>query len=290
MAKLSLDDLRAKFKQSQNRNSNYYNFWLMDFDKSCKIRFLPDANEECEWGFFVDKVFHNLTINGEDKSVPCIAEFGEECPICKLSQEYYRKDDKENGLKYWKKHQYLAQALIIEDPMAKSEEDSAVGKVKLISLSYTLHKIIKSAVEDQELDEMPYFYKGGTDFIIKKTKQDGKANYTLSNFSRKSTDLDDEIVEYVEEKLIDLSTLLPKNPGLERVEDMLNAHLTGSSASSNGSGDKENKEEDKTAAKLKEAAASLQDDSSSDNDKDESSESPQKIDAKAILAKIKNRG
>ena len=64
---------------------------------------------------------HNLEINGDRKSVPCLSMYGEDCPICAVSSAYYKAEDKENGKKYWKKKQHIAQALIVEDPLPADE-------------------------------------------------------------------------------------------------------------------------------------------------------------------------
>lgn len=222
--KMSVDQLRNAWKKperGQGLPNNYYPFWNMEAGETAIVRFLPDAVEN-PLGFMVEKVMHNLDINGERKSVPCMSMFGEKCPICAVSQEFYSKDDKVNGKKYWKKKQYIAQALIVKDPLpVKDGEESHEGKVRFITINYSLFKIIKDAFESGELDEIPYAYEGGTDFVIKKDMQGDYPSYILSKFARKSSDIDDSW------ELTDLSTLLPKNPGAEKVELMLEAAMSG---------------------------------------------------------------
>jgi len=233
MTTKSLADLQNAFKTPDRESSgsglpnNYYPFWNMKEGESALIRFLPDGNSENPLGFLVEKVMHNLDINGERKSVPCLSMYGEDCPICALSSSYYKAEDKVNGKKYWKKKQHIAQALVVEDPMPADEttEENHEGKVRYVALGYQVFNIIKAAFEDGELDEIPYAYEGGTNFIIKKTKQGEYASYSLSKFARKSTDLDEDVIANFD--LADLSDLLPKNPGLEKVEAMLEAAVTG---------------------------------------------------------------
>jgi len=232
MTTKSLDQLRNAFK-TPDRDSNgsglpnnYYPFWNMKEGESAIVRFLPDGNSENPLGFLVEKIMHNLDINGERKSVPCLSMYGEDCPICALSSQYYKAEDKTNGKKYWKKKQHIAQAVIVEDPLdADDTGETHEGKVRYVALGYQVFNIIKAAFEDGELDEIPYAYDGGTNFIIKKSKQGEYASYSLSKFARKSTDLDEDVIANFD--LADLADLLPKNPGIEKVEAMLEAAVTG---------------------------------------------------------------
>lgn len=230
---LSIDQLRAAFKKNENEGSsrpnNYFPFWNIPENSQATVRFLPDANAENPMGFVVEKHMHTLTINGENKSVPCLKMYGEECPICKVSQAYYKEEDKVNGKKYWRKKQHIAQVLVMEDPLPPDEDsgENHEGKVRFVALGFQLFNIIKDAFESGELDEVPFAYEGGTNFIIKKTKQGEYPSYSLSKFARKSTDLTDDEIAAVTDQLVDLSTLLPANPGLEKVEAMLEAALTG---------------------------------------------------------------
>lgn len=229
----SLDQLRNAFKTPDHEGgermpNNYFPFWNMNEGDQAIVRFLPDANEDNPMGFLVEKVTHQLEINGEKKVVPCLSMYGEDCPICALSKSYYDAEDKVNGKKYWKKRQYIAQALVIEDPLPldpKTNEDH-VGKVRYMAMGFQLFNIIKEAFESGDLDEAPFAYEGGTNFIIKKSKQGEYASYALgSKFARKSTDLPAEITDELE--LVDLSTLLPPHPGRDKVEAMLSAAVTG---------------------------------------------------------------
>lgn len=233
MAKLTLEALKSQFKKSENTNdggqNNYYPFWDMEIGEQAVVRFLPDKNEDNPLGFMVEKLMHTLVINGEKKSVPCLKMYGEDCPICKVSAAFYKKDDKDNGKKYWRKKQYLAQGLIIEDPLNPNKEtgEKHQGKVRHLALGNKLYDSIKDAFESGDLDDLPYLYEGGTNFVIKKRQQGEYADYSRSSFVKHSSDLDDETVSHVTAALIDLSTLLPKNPGFDKVEAMLNAAMSG---------------------------------------------------------------
>ena len=242
MAKQDFADFKAKFAANTaaggGKQNNYYPFFKMPDDSTARIRFLPDANEDNPLGFMIEKVTHQLKVNGENKTVACLASYGEECPVCKVSKEYYDAGDKVNGKLYWKKKNYLAQAMIMEDPIIEKGHENAVGKVKIFSIGYSIFKIIKDSFESGELDVAPFAYEGGTDFLIKKTKQGEFASYTLSKFARKSSDLTEEEIEVADAGIVDLSTLLSKKPELSAVEGILMAALTGK-AYNDGEGDDE---------------------------------------------------
>ena len=231
MAK-TLEELRAQFKgpETSNRPNNYYPFWNMKEGEQAIVRFLPDKDQDNPLGFMVEKLMHTLEINGKRVNVPCGKMYGEECPICKVSAAYYKDDDKDNGKKYWRKKQHVVQALIIEDPLAPDAEtgEKHEGKVRFMTLSYQLFNIIKAAFESGELDEIPYAYEGGCNFVIKKTKQGEYATYAVgSNFARKATDLTDDEIAVAEDGMVELGTLLPANPGIEKLESMLEASMNG---------------------------------------------------------------
>jgi hypothetical protein len=222
-------------QQNQNQNfpNNYYPFWSMSVGQKAVIRFLPDLNENNPRGFLVEKVYHTLVINGQQRKIPCLSMYGEECPICKISQAYYKMKDEINGKKYWKKKQYIGQALVIEDPLPSNLEtnESHQGKVKLLALGYQIVNIIKEAFASDELESIPYDFAEGYDFIIKKSAQGGKTEYATyavgTKFANKPRSLTEAELAVVEEGMIDLSSILPKNPGSVKVQAMLDAEMNG---------------------------------------------------------------
>lgn len=231
---LTLEQLQSAFKKSENDGNNlpnnYYPFWQMKDGESATVRFLPDADGDNPFGFMVEKLMHTLTINGENKSVACLKTYDEDCPICKVSSEYYKKEDKTNGKKYWRKKQYITQAIVIEDPLDADTTtgETHAGKVRYLTLGYQIYNVMKEAFSSGELDTVPYAFKNGCDFVIKKSKQGDYSTYAVgSRFVRTNSDLTAEQLAVVEENLGVLSDLLPKNPGIEKVQGMLEAALTG---------------------------------------------------------------
>lgn len=254
---LSLEQLTAAYKKAdtnESRPSNYYRFFDAQFDQRVIVRFLPDANENNPLGFMVEKLVHNLEINGERKSVPCLKMYDEECPICKVSAAYYADEGKGsvNGKKYWRNKQHIAQALVMEDPLPADQEtgENSEGKVKFINIGFQLYSVIKEAFESGELDDVPYLYENGCNFIIKKTEFGDRAKYDVgSKFARKSTDLTEDEIAFVSDEIVDLSTLIPANPGHEKIEAMLNAALTNTSYDESGNAEDDNKVDDETPVK-----------------------------------------
>lgn len=234
---LSLDQLKQAFKKPEqneggNRPNNYYPFWNIAEGQQAIVRFLPDKNTLNPFGFVVEKLMHTLVINGENKSVACLKMHGEDCPVCKVSSEYYKKEDKENGKKFWRKKQHLAQALVIEDPLKADENtgETHQGKVRFLALGYQLFQVIQAAFESGDLEDIPYSMDGGYDFVIKKTKQGEYSTYAVgSRFKARPRTLTDEERSTADDQMIDLSTLLPASPGEEKVAAMLTSALTGAS-------------------------------------------------------------
>lgn len=265
-----------------NYQNNYYRFWDMEFDDRAVVRFLPDTNEENPFMFFVEKVTHNLEINGERKTVPCLSMYGKECPICAKSRQFYKEDgdDSVMGKALYKRRQHLAQAVIVEDPIpVKAGEETAQGDVRLLAINYTLYSKIKEAIEDGELDEVPCDHEEGTDFVIKKTKKGKWANYESSKFERRPRALSDDELSDIEEKVIDLATLLPKEPTLETVTAQLNAFLNG--------GVDEDEDEDDNPAPAKSAKKKRPAPVEDEDEEDEEDDTADDVDD--ILASIKAR-
>lgn len=235
-AKKSLASLKSAFGGDEKPETtgtkftnNYYPFWSMNSGQRAVVRFLPDLNESNPRGFLVEKVTHSLTINGQKRSIPCLSMFNEDCPICKISQAYYKAKDDINGKKYWKSRQSLGQVLVVEDPLPPDENgETHVGKVRMISLGFQILNIIKEAFASDELEGIPYDFEDGYDFIIKKTESGGYAGYAVgTKFSNKQRALTATELEAAEAGMIDLATLLPKHPGLEKVQAQLDAEMNG---------------------------------------------------------------
>jgi len=277
-----------------SKQNNYYAFYSIPDDAQARVRFLPDANPDNNLGFLIEKVSHTLLVNGEKKTVACLSQYGDACPICKVSKEFYDAGDKDSGKKYYKSRQYLGQVLVLEDPMVDPKVENSTGKVKLVQLGYSLFNIIKAAFEAGDLDEPPYAFVGGTDFMIKKTKKGEYADYTLSKFSRRSSDLDEETQAMVKPLVVDLSTLLPKKPELSFVNSLLQAALTGKIHAPSDDGEEDDMSAFKTMASKSKAPAARDEDEEFEQSKPRASapsvpsdDSDEDAEAAALLAQLR---
>jgi hypothetical protein len=234
MAKKSLAELAANFAQKASGGGGgdqtwklKFPFWKAPHDSTSTVRYLPDLDEDNPMGFLVENLTHELVINGKRESVACLKMYGEDCPICTLSQKYYDEKDPEHnkdlGKKYYRKKSYLGQVLVIDTPV----EHDAEQIVKLIDFGPAIFNQIQAAFKSGDLEEAPYELKGGYNFRIKKTKSGEYASYQTSGFAPKQTDVADDIIEAI--TLYDLKNYRTPKTGREQLEAMLIADQTGAS-------------------------------------------------------------
>ena len=236
MAKRSLADLAAAFEQKTTSGGGdqswkkFFNFWKAPTDSTSVVRFLPDLDEDNPMGFLVENLTHELVVNGKREKVACLKMYGEDCPICALSQKYYDEKDPEHnealGKKYYRKKSYIGQVLVLETPV----EHDAEQLVKLIDFGPAIFNQIQAAFKSGDLENPPYELKGGYNFRVKKTKSGEYASYTTSNFSPKQTDVADEVIDAIE--LYDLKTFRTPKTSRAQLEAMLIADQTGASVPS----------------------------------------------------------
>lgn len=232
MAKRSLAELTEQFKQKTQGEGGgnatwklFFNFWKMDTDGVSTVRFLPDADEDNPMGFLVENLAHELVINGKHEKVPCLKMYGEECPICALSQGYYDEKSADHnealGKKYYRKKSYIGQVLVLDTPI----EHDAEQLVKLIEFGPAVFKQIQAAFQSGDLEEAPFELKGGYNFRIKKSKSGEYASYTTSSFAPKQTDIDDAVIEQM--NLYNLADYRTARITRDVLEAMLVADQTG---------------------------------------------------------------
>lgn len=260
MSNTKYEALKALFKKEKaqkedggkRKRGDMYPFWQMELNKQAVVRILPDKNSDNPYMFYTDKLEHTLSINGKDERIPCLSMYGEKCPICEVSRQYYKAEGKESkqGKYYYRKKTSLVRILVIEDPLPNDEDtgENCVGKVLNTQFSFQLMEKIKEEIGSDALEgDMPWDMKEGYNFKIKKTPQGEHGTYAIgSGFVRKQSAIDSELADSIE--LIDLETLLPKNPGHEFVQRKLSAHLNGDEDSGDeGSGDEDSGDEIVTA-------------------------------------------
>jgi hypothetical protein len=155
---------------------------------------------------------------------------GTACPILSEVRGWFKdKSLEEMGRKYWKKRSYIFQGFVVEDPIR--EDKIPENPIRRFIIGPQIYQIIRSALMDPELDELPTDYLKGLDFRIAKTSKGGFADYSTSKWSRRERALTDiEKAAIDSHGLYNLSDFLPKKPTdveLKVMKEMFEASVDG---------------------------------------------------------------
>lgn len=242
----SLAEIRAKLQAQDNRSSGnaqggdntIYAHWNIPEGSSARIRFLPDGNTKNDF-FWVERLMINLTfagVKGQADSkpvtvqVPCVEMYGEACPVLAEVRTWFKDPSlEEMGRKYWKKKSYLFQGFVRENSLA--DDKTPDNPIRRFIISPQIFNLVKSALMDPELENLPTDYMGGLDFTVTKTSKGGYADYSTSKWSRKESALNsDEAAAIETHGLFNLSDFLPKKPSdveLKVIKEMFEASVDG---------------------------------------------------------------
>lgn len=217
---------------SNNAGGFFYPFWNLPKDGSTRLRILEDPNEDNPFIVYTNYLEHKLEIDDEIVRIPCRKNHGmsENCPICDLSQKYYKANNKVKGKYYYRSKFAILQGLVIDDGLEyEDDEENSVGKVRPFKFSYQLAEKLKADIGKLDEDEVFWDLDEGLDFIIEKQIiNDGNRDFpkydTGSGFARKSTSIPAEYREAIDEDAT-LDGLLPKVPDYDEVNDLLQKHL-----------------------------------------------------------------
>ena len=246
----SLAEIRAKLKQaesprgsenSQRQSDNsIYPFWNIQEGKESVLRFLPDGDQNNTF-FWVERAMIKLPfagIKGEAESkqvtvqVPCVEMYndGSVCPILSEVRAWFKDPSLEDmGRKYWKKKSYIFQGFVTEDGL--KEQDQPENPIRRFIIGPQIFTLIRSALVDPELEDLPTDYINGLDFRLKKGSKGGYADYSTSNWSRRSRPLtESESAAVNKHGLYNLSDFLPKKPGdveMKVIKEMFEASVDG---------------------------------------------------------------
>ena len=242
----SLAEIRAKLQAQENRTGGnstggdnaIYPHWNIAEGSTAKVRFLPDGNSKNSF-FWVERLMIRLPfagIKGQADSkpvvvqVPCVEMYGEACPVLAEVRTWFKdKSLEEMGRKYWKKKSYLFQGFVRDNPL--SDDRAPANPIRRFVISPQIFNIIKNALMDPEMENMPTDYEGGLDFTIKKTSKGGYADYSTSSWARKETALNaDERAAIDSHGLFNLADFLPKKPSeveLKVIKEMFEASVDG---------------------------------------------------------------
>ncbi len=245
----TLAEIRAKLQEAQSKSTGQstgggdnaiYPHWNMQEGKEAVIRLLPDGNPNNTF-FWVERAMIKLPfagIKGETDSrpvqvqVPCVEMYndGTACPILSEVRGWFKdKSLEEMGRKYWKKRSYIFQGFVVEDPI--KEDKIPENPIRRFIIGPQIYQIIRSALMDPELDELPTDYLKGLDFRIAKTSKGGFADYSTSKWSRRERALSDvEKAAIDTHGLFNLNDFLPKKPTdveLKVMKEMFEASVDG---------------------------------------------------------------
>ena len=245
----SLAEIRAKLAEQQNRSTGnstgggdnaIYPHWNMQEGKEAVVRFLPDGNTDNTF-FWVERAMIKLPfagVKGESDNrnvivqVPCVEMYndGTACPILSEVRPWFKDKSLEDmGRKYWKKRSYIFQGFVSDDPL--NEDNKPENPIRRFIIGPQIFQIIKGALMDPELEELPTDYLKGVDFRIKKTSKGGYADYSTSQWSRKERSITaDEQAAIDGHGLYNLSDFLPKKPTdveLQVMKEMFEASVDG---------------------------------------------------------------
>lgn len=244
---MTLAEIRAKLQSQENRSSGntqsggdnaIYAHWNIPEGTTARVRFLPDANSNNPF-FWVERAMIRLPfagIKGQADSkpvmvqVPCVEMWGESCPILAEVRTWFKDSNlEEMGRKYWKKRSYLFQGFVRENPI--SDDNTPENPIRRFVISPQIFNLVKNALLDPEMENLPTDYEAGLDFNIKKTSKGGYADYNTSTWSRKESALTATEAQAVETYgLYDLAEFLPKKPteaDLKVIKEMFEASVDG---------------------------------------------------------------
>jgi len=243
----SLAEIRAKLKEQENRSSGgntgggdnaIYPFWNMKEGEQATLRFLPDGDDSNTF-FWKERLMIKLPfagVKGETDSrpvqvqVPCMEMYSESCPILQEVRGWFKDPSLEDmGRKYWKKRSYIFQGFVVDDPL--KEDSQPENPIRRFIIGPQIFQLIKAALMDPDMEELPTDYTAGVDFRLSKGTKGGYADYGASNWARRERPLGDaEMAAVNTHGLFNLNDFLPKKPGeveLKVLTEMFEASVDG---------------------------------------------------------------
>ena len=242
----TLAEIRAKLQASSQQNTGsgsggdnaIYPHWNAPEGSTTTVRFLPDGNQN-NTVFWQERNLIKLPfagIKGETNSkptfvqVPCMEMWGETCPILTEVRPWFKDKSLEDmGRKYWKKKSYLFQGYVVDGKL--QEDRTPENPIRRFIIGSQIFNIVKNALMDAEIEELPTDYVRGLDFKIAKTSKGGYADYSTSTWARRERALSEaETAAVTQYGLFNLSEFLPKKPGdveLKVMKEMFEASVDG---------------------------------------------------------------
>jgi hypothetical protein len=244
----TLAEIRAKLKEAESRTGGsnqssggdnaIYPFWNLKEGEQSTVRFLPDGDQNADF-FWKERLMIKLPfagVKGETDSrpvqvqIPCMEMYGESCAILNEVRGWFKDPTLEDmGRKYWKKRSYIFQGFVTENGL--NEDSLPENPIRRFIIGPQIFQLIKSALLDPDMEELPTDYTAGVDFRIVKTSKGGYADYSTSNWSRRERPItEDEKAAIDKHGLFNLGDFLPKKPTdveLKVMQEMFQASVDG---------------------------------------------------------------
>lgn len=227
-AKLAAMDTKPGGSQTGGDNA-IFPFWNISEGTSATMRFLPDGDPNNTF-FWTERQMIRLQfpgIKGGDMKpttvqVPCMEMWGEQCPVHNEIRPWFKDPSLEDmGRKYWKKRSYIFQGFVVDSPL--QEDTTPENPIRRFIIGPQIFNIIKGALMDPDMENIPTDYVNGTDFRLTKTTKGQYADYSTSKWARKERSLDENELAAVDTHgLFDLKDFLPKKPTAEEVDVIYN--------------------------------------------------------------------
>lgn len=243
----SLAEIRARLAEqaAKSGGSNtgtgdnaIFAHWNIPEGTSASIRFLPDGDDSNTFFWRERQMmrFEFAGVKGGDENkkvvvqVPCVEMWGETCPVHAQIRPWFKDPNMESlGRKYWKKRSYVFQGFVVNSPI--EEQNTPENPIRRFIISPQIFTIIKQALMDPEMEELPTDYQRGTDFRLNKTQKGGYADYSTSSWARKERGLNEsELQAIATHGLFNLNDFMPKRPGVDEVRaivEMFEASVDG---------------------------------------------------------------
>ena len=234
----SLAEIRARLAEQAQKSGGtnqstgdnaIYAHWNIPEGTSASMRFLPDGDDTNTF-FWRERQMIRIEfpgVKGQDESkkvvvqVPCVEMWGETCPVHATIRPWFKDPTMETlGRKYWKKRSYVFQGFVVNSPM--EEQTTPENPIRRFIISPQIFTLIKQALMDPDMEELPTDYQRGTDFRLNKTQKGGYADYSTSGWARKERSLNEtELQAIATHGLFNLNDFMPKRPGVDEVRTIM---------------------------------------------------------------------
>lgn len=237
-AALLAQENKTSARSSGSNDNSLFPFWNIPDDQTAVIRFLPDKDETNDF-FWRERQMIKIPFSGvkggdENKpvtvQVPCVEMWGDTCPIHAEIRPWFKDPSLEDlARKYWKKRSFIFQGFVVTNPLA--EDELPENPIRRFTINAGIVNIIKTALMDPDIEELPTDYDQGLDFRLTKTKNGKYADYNTSVWARRERSLSQEerdaIAKY---DLFDLNDFMPKRPNedeMAAIVEMFEASVDG---------------------------------------------------------------